>query len=99
MPIERLKIYANKNTTRGKFAAAAVHAALEHYGIEHGAVVVLGTSPTKIKDECMDIIIDDGQTEVEPGTITAGVRSNETVLTPEEEAEWKQSFDAAAGVT
>ena len=41
-PDERLTILANKNVSRGKMAAAAVHAALMHYGIPHGAVIVLG---------------------------------------------------------
>lgn len=71
---ERLTIYANNNVSRGKFAAAAVHAALLHYGIEHGAVIVLGQSPSRIEDECTTIVRDAGRTEVEPGTVTAGVK-------------------------
>ena len=76
-PDERLTILANKNVSRGKMAAAAVHAALMHYGIPHGAVIVLGASPGRIEDECSLIIRDAGRTEVEPGTVTAGVREGE----------------------
>ena len=76
-PDERLTILANKNVSRGKMAAAAVHAALIHYGIPHGAVIVLGASPGRIEGECSLIIRDAGRTEVEPGTVTAGVRKGE----------------------
>lgn len=74
MPEPRLTIWANSNVTRGKYAAAAVHAALAHYGIEHGAVIVLGAKPAEIEAECSSVIRDSGRTEVEPGTVTAGVR-------------------------
>ena len=71
---ERMTILANSNTSRGKFAAAAVHAALAHYGIDHGAVIVLGATPGVIETECELVIRDAGRTEVTPGTVTAGVR-------------------------
>lgn len=73
---ERLTILANSNVSRGKYAAAAVHAALIYYGIEHGAVIVLGSKPSEIEKECDVVIHDAGRTEVEPGTITAGVRKS-----------------------
>jgi len=71
---ERMTILANSNTSRGKFAAAAVHAALDYYGIDHGAVIVLGAGPDQIEAECGTVIRDTGRTEVDPGTVTAGVR-------------------------
>jgi len=70
---ERLTIKANSNVSRGKFAAAAVHAALNHYGFDHGAVIVLGAKPSEIEAECVDVVHDAGRTEVDPGTVTAGV--------------------------
>ena len=76
MQKDRLTILANSNVTRGKYAAAAVHAALLHYGIDHGAVIVLGSSPTQIEKECSLIIRDAGHTEVKPGTVTAGVKEH-----------------------
>lgn len=71
---ERLTILAKQGVSRGKYAAAAVHAALEHYGIEHGAVIVLGAKVSDIEAGCDVVIRDAGRTEVEPGTVTAGVR-------------------------
>lgn len=71
-PDERLTIYTSSNVTRGKASAAAVHAALMHYGIPHGAVIVLGASPSAIERECEIVVRDAGRTEVEPGTVTAG---------------------------
>lgn len=70
---ERLVIWANKETSRGKFAAAAVHAALNHYGIDHGAVIVLMAKKDEITEQCTSVIRDAGRTEVDPGTVTAGV--------------------------
>jgi len=74
-PEERLTILANSDVSRGKYAAAAVHAALMHYGIPHGAVIVLGARPGQIEDQCEVVVRDAGRTEVKPGTVTAGVRS------------------------
>ncbi len=71
---DRLVILANKNVTRGKAAAAAVHAALRHFDVPHGAVVVLGATPAEIERQCEQVIHDAGRTEVDPGTVTAGVR-------------------------
>lgn len=71
---ERLVILANSDVSRGKYAAAAVHAALAHYGIDHGAVVVLGARAKDIEEQCRVIVKDAGRTEVKPGTVTAGVR-------------------------
>lgn len=56
----------------GKLAAQAVHAALAKYGIEHGSVIVLMASESKVKG-CSIVIRDAGKTELEPGTITAGI--------------------------
>ncbi len=70
----RLVVLVSKNVTRGKAAAAAVHAALAHFDVPHGAVVVLGASPTQIERECDQVIRDAGLSEVAPGTVTAGVR-------------------------
>ena len=56
----------------GKLASQAVHAALLHYGIEHGAVVVLMASPNKIK-QLKTQVRDAGKTEIESGTLTAGI--------------------------
>lgn len=70
---ERLTILANSDVSRGKYAAAAVHAALFHFGIDHGAVVVLGERGKGIEEQCDLVIHDAGRTEVKPGTPTAGV--------------------------
>lgn len=72
---DRLVLYVNTDLTKGKAAAAAVHAALAHYDIEHGAVIVLNATKTKIKNECSIIIHDAGRTEVPRGTVTAGVKA------------------------
>lgn len=58
--------------TRGKAAAAAVHAALIHLGEHPGTpVIVLGANKAEI--EAMPTVVRDaGRTEVEPGTVTAG---------------------------
>lgn len=74
---ERLTIYANSNTSRGKFAAAAVHAALNWYGHDHRAVIVLGAKPKDIEAECALVVHDAGRTEVVPGTATAGILRHE----------------------
>ena len=69
-----LTILINKNVkmSPGKTASQAVHAALAYFGIEHGAVIVLTASPNKIKN-CRVIVKDAGLTEVQPGTMTAGI--------------------------
>jgi PTH2 family peptidyl-tRNA hydrolase len=82
----RMVILVNKNMSRGKQAAHAVHVALDHYGhTDHGAVIVLQESPTRIKEQALDGVFfqDQGRTEVEPGTVTACVKSFETVEVPE----------------
>lgn len=69
-----LKILINKRArmSPGKLAAQAVHAALTKYEIKHGSVIVLMASENKVK-ECSIVIKDAGKTELEPGTITAGI--------------------------
>jgi PTH2 family peptidyl-tRNA hydrolase len=73
---DRITLLVNSNVKMSphKLAAQAVHAALAHYGIAHGAVVVLGASPSKIRSQCDVVIQDAGVTELAPGTLTCGVR-------------------------
>ena len=75
---ERLTILAKHGMSHGKYAAAAVHAALNYYGIKHGAVIVLGAKSKEIEETCIEgsVIHDAGRTEVDPGTVTAGVSSH-----------------------
>lgn len=58
--------------SKGKYAAQAVHAALEALGVHPGGpVIVLGGRPAEIA--AMKVTIyDAGKTEIEPGTLTAG---------------------------
>ena len=71
--------------SRGKYAAAAVHAALKAVDAHPNVpVIVLGSSPAKIKDLRV-VIADAGRTEVAPGTITAGtdwetIKNSRTVI-------------------
>lgn len=70
----RLVILVNDRArmSRGKYAAQAVHAALEALGVHPGVpVIVLGGSPAEI-EKMRTVIHDAGRTEVEPGTLTAG---------------------------
>lgn len=72
MTDERIVIHANSNVSRGKFAAAAVHAALTAAGVHPGLpVIVLGAKPSDIEKHTT-VIRDAGVTEVEPGTVTSG---------------------------
>lgn len=83
----RLVIMANKNMSRGKYAAHAVHVALDFYGhTDHGAVIVLSGSAGQIKEQAIPetVFQDQGRTEVEPGTVTAGIISFEETDTPKE---------------
>ena len=69
---DRIVIHANSNVSRGKFAAAAVHAALTAAGVHPGLpVIVLGAKPAEIERHTT-VIRDAGLTEVVPGTVTAG---------------------------
>ena len=74
MDERRLVILVNDRAhmSRGKYAAQAVHAALEALGVHPGVpVIVLGGSPAEIA-EMRITVRDAGRTEVEPGTLTAG---------------------------
>ncbi len=76
-----LKILVNSSAkmSRGKYAAQAVHAALEAMGVHHGGpVIVLGASREEILSTCGTWITDAGLTEVPPGTVTAGVLETPT---------------------
>lgn len=71
---EKVRIYVNSDAkmSRGKYAAAAVHAALTAAGVHPGLpVIVLGSSREDI-ERMPTVIRDAGRTEVEPGTATAG---------------------------
>lgn len=79
---ERIVIHANSNVTRGKFAAAAVHAALTAAGAHPGCpVIVLGAKPSEIEQH-HTVIRDAGKTEFEPGTVTAGTDWRGTATAP-----------------
>lgn len=70
----KLVIYLNSNAnmSRGKAAAHAVHAALRAAGVHPGIpVVVLGAKP-RVIEEMNTVIHDEGRTELQPGTLTAG---------------------------
>lgn len=68
----RILVNSNSNMSRGKYAAAAVHAALTAAGVHPGLpVIVLGGQRDDVL-RCATIIRDAGKTEVEPGTPTAG---------------------------
>ena len=70
----RLVVRVDKNLTRGKACAAAVHAALMLLGKHPGTpVIVLGASREELHDNEV-VVHDAGRTEVAPGTVTAGAR-------------------------
>lgn len=84
----KLRIYMNTNAkmSRGKFAAHAVHAALLHYGVHPGTpVVVIGAKPRDIENMAT-VVRDEGRTELEPGTLTAGTNGVTTEEVPDERA-------------
>jgi|GEM_PF-3464159 len=83
---DRIVIYANSNVSRGKFAAAAVHAALTAAGVHPGLpVIVLGARPRDI-ERAQTVIRDAGLTEVATGTVTAGTNWRPTSPPPKESA-------------
>lgn len=67
-----IRVRSDVKMSRGKYAAQAVHAALQAMGVHPGTpVVVLGGT----EDEVLAMptqIVDAGRTEIEPGTLTAG---------------------------
>lgn len=70
-----IRYNTNANMSRGKMAAHAVHAALKLYGIEYAhPVIVLGGKPREIVTDHDVQVRDQGRTELEPGTLTAGAR-------------------------
>lgn len=70
-PEVRIIVNGNVAMSRGKYAAQAVHAALQAFDVPHGRVVVLGGKPPEILQ--MDVQVRDaGRTELAPGTLTAG---------------------------
>ena len=82
MTEERLVVLVNSGVTmsRGKYAAQAIHAALNALGTHPGcSVVVLGGTSAEV-EACPVHIRDAGLTELEPGTLTAGVRELPTAL-------------------
>ena len=71
-PKVRIVVNSNSNMSRGKYAAAAVHAALTAAGVHPGLpVIVLGGQRDDVV-RMRTVIRDAGRTEVEPGTPTAG---------------------------
>lgn len=76
-----IRIYMNSNLdtrkwSRGKYAAHAVHAALTAFGVHTGQpVVVLGAKPRDIL-KMRTVIHDEGRTELQPGTLTAGTNTH-----------------------
>ncbi|UOE45921.1 hypothetical protein [Agromyces larvae] len=91
MSTEPLRIWWNKNLhgkiSPGKLAAHAAHAALRAYGIEYDhPIVVLAAGRGRI--ESMPITVrDEGRTELEPGTLTAGVERSWQASRPVTDAE------------
>ena len=70
----RVKIFYNKNLgmSPGKVAAQAVHAALQLFGVHPDyPVVVLAANKGRVEDQ-ESVIIDEGRTEIAPGSTTAG---------------------------
>ena len=71
----RIKVFVNtnlKNWSRGKMAAHVAHAVLDAAGIHPRVpIVVLGAKPRDI-EKMRTAIHDEGRTELEPGTLTAG---------------------------
>jgi len=83
---EKIRIYVNSNTkmSRGKYAAAAVHAALTAAGVHPGLpVIVLGEQREHVTKHAT-VIRDAGRTEVERGTPTAGTDWKPTPPTDDE---------------
>lgn len=73
-PDARIRVFVNTNLTwsRGKMAAHVAHAVLQAAGVHPEVpIVVLGGKPRDIR-EMATFIEDEGRTELEPGTLTAG---------------------------
>lgn len=70
----RIRVFVNSNLgwSRGKMAAHVAHTVLTAAGIHPDVpIVVLGAKP-RVIEEMATHIRDEGRTELEPGTLTAG---------------------------
>jgi PTH2 family peptidyl-tRNA hydrolase len=70
----RIRVFVNSNLgwSRGKMAAHVAHTVLTAAGVHPDVpIVVLGAKPRTI-EEMATHIRDEGRTELEPGTLTAG---------------------------
>lgn len=91
---QKIKIFMNTNAkmSRGKYAAHAVHAALNAAGVEYPhAVVVLGAPKAEV-EKLSTIIHDAGHTELVPGTLTAG-----TDWRPERDVQYGVAYPSKVG--
>jgi peptidyl-tRNA hydrolase, PTH2 family len=67
-----IRYNADADMSRGKMASHAVHAALKLCGIDDDhPIVVIGARPRDVLDQEV-YVRDEGCTELEPGTLTAG---------------------------
>jgi peptidyl-tRNA hydrolase, PTH2 family len=69
---EPIKIYVKSGLSRGKAAAAAVHAALLALDVHPNVPVIVLSGNNKDIEDRRIVVRDAGKTEVEPGTMTAG---------------------------
>ena len=74
MSEKKFRIYVNtdEKMSRGKYAAAAVHAALFAAGVHPDIPVIVLGAPRHDIETLTTVVHDAGRTEVNPGTVTAG---------------------------